>query len=117
MCIRDRIRRALTDSISDRFYYDSVERPGVSNLINIVSGIQRKPIKDVVKDVSQFNNYKDFKDYVSEVIIEELKGPRTEFKKYINEPNYLHSVVESGIRKAREKAAKNLDDIHKIMGF
>ncbi|AHY75246.1 ADI_G0012240.mRNA.1.CDS.1 [Saccharomyces cerevisiae] len=115
--IQKKIRKALTDSISDRFYYDPVERPGVSNLINIVSGIQRKSIEDVVEDVSRFNNYRDFKDYVSEVIIEELKGPRTEFEKYINEPTYLHSVVESGMRKAREKAAKNLADIHKIMGF
>ncbi|EHN03051.1 Msw1p [Saccharomyces cerevisiae x Saccharomyces kudriavzevii VIN7] len=115
--IQKKIKKALTDSISDRFYYDPVQRPGVSNLINIVSGIQRKSIEDVVKDVSQFDNYKDFKDFVSEVIIEELRGPRIEFEKYINEPSYLHSVVESGMRKAKEKAAKNLDDIHKIMGF
>ena len=59
--IQKKIRKALTDSISDRFYYDPVERPGVSNLINIVSGIQRKSIEDVVEDVSRFNNYRDFK--------------------------------------------------------
>ncbi|CAI4055901.1 hypothetical protein N7582_000459 [Saccharomyces uvarum] len=115
--IQKKIRKALTDSISDRFYYDPVERPGVSNLINIVSGIQRRSIGDVVEDVSRFNNYKDFKDFVSEVIIEELREPRTEFEKYVNEPDYLHSVVESGMRNAQEKAANNLNDIHKIMGF
>ena len=70
-----------------------------------------------MEDVSRFNNYKDFKDFVSEVIIEELREPRTEFEKYVNEPDYLHSVVESGMRNAQEKAANNLNDIHKIMGF
>ncbi|CAI4364643.1 CBK_G0011300.mRNA.1.CDS.1 [Saccharomyces cerevisiae] len=73
-------------------------------LINIVSGIQRKSIEDVVEDVSRFNNYRDFKDYVSEVIIEELKGPRTEFEKYINEP--WKTICIKSSKQAREKREK-----------
>ncbi|CCE62187.1 hypothetical protein TPHA_0C00300 [Tetrapisispora phaffii CBS 4417] len=112
-----KINKALTDNISDRFYYDNENRPGVSNLINIVSGIQRKEIPEIEKDISNINNYRDFKKYVSEIIIEELRTPRKNFKRLMKEPDYLKSIVDSGNRRARAIAEKNINDIMKIMGL
>ena len=49
--IQFKIRKATTDSIQGSIYYDPIERPGVSNLINIVSGISNKPVdEELMKD-------------------------------------------------------------------
>ncbi|GAV48177.1 hypothetical protein ZYGR_0I04740 [Zygosaccharomyces rouxii] len=115
--IAKKIRKAVTDSIMDHFNYDPVNRPGVSNLINIISGIQRKSIQEVEKDVSHMNNFKDFKNYVTEVIVEELKGPREQFARFMKEPGYLDQVVKRGTEEAQELAEKNYKEIAKIVGL
>ncbi|CCH58743.1 hypothetical protein TBLA_0A09590 [Henningerozyma blattae CBS 6284] len=115
--ISKKIKRAITDFTSDHMYYDEENRPGVSNLITIISGIQRKSIQEVEKDIEHFKNFKDFKNYVTEIIIEELKEPRLEFEKLINEPQYLDSVIEEGRVKAHEVVSKNISEIMEIMGY
>ncbi|CCE89831.1 tryptophan--tRNA ligase MSW1 TDEL_0A04990 [Torulaspora delbrueckii] len=115
--IAKKIRRAVTDSISTHFNYDPVERPGVSNLINIVSGIQRTSIENVEKDISKFDNFKDFKSYVTEVIVEELREPRLLFERYMQEPDYLDSVITRGTEEAAEMAQRNIKEIMNIMGL
>lgn len=115
--IAKKIKKAVTDSITDHFNYDPENRAGVSNLINIVSGVQRKSIQEVEHDIGNINNYKDFKAYVTECLVEELKGPRNEFKKFMNEPEYLDSVVKKGTEKATIIADKNMKEVMNIMGF
>lgn len=115
--ISKKIKKAITDSISHEFKYDPENRPGVSNLINIVSGIQRRSIAEVEKDVSVFNNHKDFKAYVTEVLVEELKKPREMFEMYMKDPQYLEEVTKSGAERASEIAEKNMKEIKSIMGY
>lgn len=115
--IAKKIKKAVTDSTMDHFNYDPVNRPGVSNLLNIISGIQRKSIPEVEKDVSHMNNFKDFKNYVTEVIVEELKSPRERFTRFMKEPGYLDQVVKRGTEEAQELADKNYKEIAKIVGL
>lgn len=115
--IGKKLKKAVTDSTSTHFNYDPVHRPGVSNLINIVSGIRRTSIEDVEKDVSKFDNFKDFKSYVTEIIVEELREPRLLFERYMKEPDYLDSVVKQGTEQAAAIAEKNIKEIHHIMGL
>lgn len=115
--IARKVKKAVTDSITDHFEYNPIDRPGVSNLINIVSGIQSRSISDVEKDISKFDNYRDFKAYVIENLVEQLKEPRENFKRYIKEPDYLHSVIKRGTEEATNLAEMNLKEIMKIMGF
>ena len=46
--IRDKIRKAKTDSIN-QIYYDVESRPEISNLLRIYSGFSNLTIEDVVK--------------------------------------------------------------------
>ncbi|EDO16786.1 hypothetical protein Kpol_526p39 [Vanderwaltozyma polyspora DSM 70294] len=115
--IKTKVKKAVTDSISESFNYDPIKRPGLSNLMNIVSGIQRAPIDVVESEFQKFNNYRDVKNYVSEVIIEDLKGPREEYKKLIQDEAYLDKIINEGQGRARDLANKNVNEIMKIMGF
>ena len=112
-----KIRKAVTDSNSKAFYYDPSSRPGVSNLINIVSGLQRQSIQQVEKDISRFNSHSEFKSYVSEVLVETLQGPRERFNLYMKDPDYLDKVFESGAENASKHAEKSIKEIKNIMGF
>lgn len=115
--IAKKIKKAVTDSTSDRFYYDPINRPGVSNLINIISGVQRKSIQEVEKDISQIHSHQDFKNYVTEILVEEFAPSRKKFTEFMESPEYLKDVADAGAMKASEIAAKNISDIKKIMGF
>lgn len=115
--IAKKIKKAVTDSIVDHFNYDPVNRPGVSNLINIVSGVQRKSVQEVEKDISHLNNFKDFKNYVTEVIVEELKSPKEKFVRFMAEPEFLDEVVQRGTEEAKELTERNYKEISKIVGF
>lgn len=115
--IRKKIRKSLTDSISDRFYYDPENRPGVSNLIIILSGIQGKSITEIESDIAKFTTYRDFKEYVSDIIIEDLKEPRLEFNRLTGNKEYLVDVIRKGSEDASVIANQNLKEIMEIMGF
>lgn len=115
--IAKKIRKATTDSIQGGIYYDPDGRPGVSNLINIVSGITRKSIDDTVKDMEWMTNHKQLKDYVTEVIVEELKPRRHLFDELMTDKAYLEQIANEGSRKAREIATTNMDQINKLIGF
>lgn len=115
--IAKKIKIALTDSITDSIYYDIENRPAVSNLITIISGIQCKPIEQVEKEISHFKNFKDFKNYLTEIIVEELKSPRKEFDRLMKDPAYLDSVIDLGKENASKVASKTINDVMSIMGY
>lgn len=115
--IAKKIKKAVTDSISDHFSYDPINRPGVSNMINIISGVQRKPIEQVEQDIANLKDHKAFKDYVTEVIVEEFKPTREEYNRLIQDPQYLHSIVQKGNRRAQEIAEKTMKEVRKNSGL
>lgn len=115
--IRQKIRKSKTDSISDSFYYDIKERPGISNLIDIVSGLQQKPIEAVEKDISQFHNHTDFKNYVSDVIIDSLAPVRENYKRYTTDKTYLQQVIQQGYQTSRSIAQDNIAQLKEIIGL
>ncbi|SMN22271.1 similar to Saccharomyces cerevisiae YDR268W MSW1 Mitochondrial tryptophanyl-tRNA synthetase [Maudiozyma saulgeensis] len=115
--IREKIKKAKTDSISDHFYYDPVGRPGVSNLLEMVSGFQQRTMQEVEQDVSQFHDYRSLKDYVSDIIIESLAPIRSNYSKYTNDKAYLESVIQQGYESSQEIAHRNLTEIKKIIGL
>ncbi|KAL6937380.1 Tryptophan--tRNA ligase, mitochondrial [Hanseniaspora osmophila] len=115
--IARKIKKAVTDNISEAFYYDPINRPGVSNLINMISGTQRKSISAVEKDIAQYKNHQDFKNYVTEVLVEELKEPRLKYDNLIQDLSYLEKVQQEGASKASEVAEQTLDEVKTTMGF
>lgn len=115
--IQKKIKKAVTDSISTHFNYDPENRPGVSNMINTISGIQRKSIEEVEKDISHIHDHKTFKDYVADVIITEFETPRKLFDELMKDPAYLKDVVEKGNSKAREIAKETLKEVKKNSGL
>lgn len=115
--IAKKFRKAVTDSVQGPVTFDPENRPGVSNLVSIISGILDKSTEETVKDLAWVENHKQLKDYVTEVVAEEFKDKREEYKRLIGDPAYLNEVVKMGTLKAREVAAKNLQEVKKLVGL
>lgn len=115
--IHKKVKKAVTDSISDRFNFDPGNRPGVSNMINTISGIQRKSVEQVEHDLVGVQDHKAFKDYVTTVLVEEFKAPREEYERLVKDPHYLHGVVQRGNERARTIAERTTKQVRKNCGL
>ncbi|KAI5961695.1 MSW1 [Candida theae] len=115
--IQSKIRKATTDSIQGDWSFDPVERPGVSNLINIISGLTNESIEETVASVQHLKDHKGLKDYVSELIINEFSDKRQLYDELLKNKDYLDHVCKEGRDSAREVASKNLGEIKSIVGM
>jgi tryptophanyl-tRNA synthetase len=108
-------KRAITDSdTSVRF--DTVQKPGVSNLMQIysvASGLSYPEIEN------EFNGkgYGDFKNKVGEAVVELLRPIREEAEHLIADKAYLESIYKEGAEKAAYTANKTLRKVYKKVGF
>lgn len=115
--ISKKVRKATTDSIQGKITFDPIERPGVSNLINIIAGLQRKLIDETVQDLSYITNHKELKDHVVELLDLEFKDTRQLFDELTKDTEYLDKVCQRGTEKAREIASKNIKEVKKLVGL
>jgi len=117
--VRDKLRKAITDSHPGPLTYDTQNRPGLSNLIEILSHIRRRQdFENVAKEVSDLS-LKEFKDLVADAISEHLEPIRDEYEKIIAESNreVLRFVASEGERKARESAEETLAEVREVVGI
>lgn len=115
--IAKKIKKATTDSIQGKIYYDPENRPGISNLINIISGLSRKSVVDTVEDLLWVKDHKQLKDHVTELIVEEFADKRHLFNELMTDFSYLDLICKVGTTKAREVTLVNIQEIKKIVGL
>lgn len=115
--IQKKVRRATTDSVQGKITFDEVNRPGVSNLINIIAGLKRKLIEDTVKELDWITNHKELKDYICELLDAEFRDTRQYFEELTKNTRYLDKVCRLGSEKARSIASKNVQEVKKLTGL
>ncbi|KAF5521732.1 Tryptophan--tRNA ligase [Colletotrichum aenigma] len=117
--IHKKVMSALTDS-SNVVSYDPHERPGVSNLLEILSvfdGKGRTP-SHLAQEYSQAS-LKDLKQAVSEAVICGLSGFRERYLDLIStdEGRYLDSVEARGAERARQSAEETMVVVREATGL
>ncbi|OGZ58513.1 MAG: tryptophan--tRNA ligase, partial [Candidatus Spechtbacteria bacterium RIFCSPHIGHO2_01_FULL_43_30] len=65
--IRDKIKKAVTDSEKE-IKYDPKNKPAISNLLAIYSGVTDKPIKDLEKEL-EGKSYADLKSSLADAVV------------------------------------------------
>ncbi|AEO69004.1 uncharacterized protein THITE_2155551 [Thermothielavioides terrestris NRRL 8126] len=89
--IQQKIRQALTDSLSDSVSYDRPARPGVSNLIDILAAFDprgRDPAQLAREDLDGVK-IPELKRRVTEALVAELGGIRDRYLDLSARPAYL----------------------------
>jgi len=108
-------KRAVTDSEMD-VRYDIVNKPGISNLIQIYSACTGISFADIEAEYAG-QGYGVFKQRVGEAVVETLRPVRDETLRLLADKAYLESVYAQGAEKASRAANKTLRKVYKKIGF
>ncbi len=103
---KKKIMTSLTDS-ENKVYFDTENKPGVSNLLSIYAAIKEIKIEEA-EEIFKDSDYKEFKEGVSEVVVELLSKIQDKYNS-INEEEvrkaldfnkeYIQGIAEANILK------------------
>jgi tryptophanyl-tRNA synthetase len=114
----DAIRRKLKTAVTDsgREIVHTAEKPGISNLIEIMSVATGESIADIQSRYDG-QGYGVFKDEVAEAVVGLLAPFQERFREIRDDPGELQRVLKLGAEKARAASAPTLDAMYERMGF
>jgi tryptophanyl-tRNA synthetase len=107
------IRKAVTDS--DRHItYDPVNRPGVSNLVNLTALATGREPEAVAAEIGD-GGAGALKKLVTEALNERLSEHRRRRAELVRDPGYLRQVLAQGNAKANAIADQTLSEVRQAM--
>ncbi|QJC31358.1 tryptophan--tRNA ligase [Enterobacteriaceae endosymbiont of Macroplea mutica] len=112
-----KIQHAITDSDTPPLIkYDLINKPGISNLLNILSNITNTSILKLEKEFDG-QTYHYFKEYIIEHLNYFLNKLREKYYFYRQDENYLNNILLYGSEKAKAKASVLLNKIYHKLGL
>lgn len=115
--IMQKVRRAVTDSVQGPITFDPENRPGVSNMVNIIASLRNSTVQETASYLLFVKDHKQLKDVLSEFLIEEFKPKRHLFDKLLTDKSYIEQICAKGTLKAREIASRNIASVKSVVGF
>ena len=113
----NKIKKAKTDSLPLPFDIKELDnRPEAKNLLGIYSSLTNSSIDKTMK-IFQGKNFSEFKDDLSQVLVEKVYPISQEIKKLINDEEFLDKILLEGYKKANDISSKKIKKIHEIIGF
>ena len=115
--IINKIKKAKTDALPMPSSGEELsKRPEVKNLIGIYSSLTDLNFDEVIKEFSG-KNFSDFKESLSQVLVDKITPISAEIKKLLQDSNYLDKILLDGSEKADKIASQKMKKIHEIIGF
>ena len=111
--IEKKFKRAVTDS-DGVVAYDRANKPGVSNLLDILSAATGTPAEQLAENYSQYGPLK--KD-AGDAVIALVDPIRARYLDLMNDKGELARLIKIGNQRAREVAAHTLDRAHRAIGL
>ncbi len=112
--IEKKVRRAVTDSGSE--IRRDPDKPGVSNLIEILAAARAIAPEDVEAELAEARGYGDLKAAVAEALVELLTPVRERYQTLRADEPALEEILAAGAGRARAIAAPVLADVRECMG-
>ena len=115
--IVNKIKKAKTDSMSmPSIKEDLNKRPETDNLLGIYSSLSNQ---DLEQSKNEFNgkNFSEFKEKLSDLLVEKISPISKEIKKLLNDAKYLDNILLEGSQKADRMASIKIKEIKKIIGI
>lgn len=113
--IRNKIKKAITDS-EFKIYYDPVNKPGISNLLTIMSCLSGESVESITNNFKDETNYGVFKDAVADVVCKELREIQNKIKE-VKRDRDLNNLLNSCTLKARDIASQKINEIYTKIGL
>jgi tryptophanyl-tRNA synthetase len=112
--IRKKLKSAVTDSGRDVRH--DPEKPGISNLLEIMSVATGDPISELETRYDG-QGYGPFKEAVAEAVVALLTPIQDRYEELRGDPAELERLLAQGAEKAREASAGTLEQMYERMGF
>jgi len=111
--IEKKLKSAVTDSGSE--VRRDPEKPGVSNLIEILAAVRGASPDSIEAELAQAR-YGELKTAVASAVVEYLAPVRERFQELRDDEAALESILAGGAERARAIAAQTLADVRERMG-
>ena len=115
--IVNKIKKAKTDTLPMPSTLDELDkRPEAKNLISIYSSLTDLKLE---KSLEKFSgkNFSDFKENLSQVLVDKINPISKEIKKLLKEEKFLDQILSEGCKRANTIASEKIKKIHEIVGF
>ena len=107
----------MTDSDEQaRIYFNVEEKPGVSNLLSLLSCTTGQSVESLVPGYED-KMYGHLKGDVADAVVALLEPIQEKFHQYRQDQAYLNQVMSQGAEKASARAAKVLTSVYDAVGF
>ena len=113
----NKIKKAKTDPLPmPSNLRDLEERAEAKNLLGIYSSLTNSSLE---KSIEMFagKNFSEFKEKLSEVLVDRIQPISEEIKKLLNDKLYLDNILLEGVERANIIASKKIKKIKEIVGF
>ncbi|VEJ09715.1 tryptophan--tRNA ligase [Actinobacillus delphinicola] len=115
--VAKKIKRAVTDSDEPPVVrYDVENKAGVSNLLDILSGVTGKSIAELEAEF-EGKMYGHLKGAVADAVSEMLTELQERFHHFRNDEALLKRIAAEGAEKARRHAKSTLEKVYEAVGF
>jgi tryptophanyl-tRNA synthetase len=113
--IEKKIKRAVTDSGSE--IVRAPDKPGVTNLIDILAVARGATPEAVVADMASARGYGDLKAATAAAVVDMLAPVRERYAELRDDEGRLDAILAEGAEKASVMAGATLADVRAAMGF
>jgi len=110
-----KVKRAVTDAGND-IRYDPVEKPGVSNLLVILSAVGGTPVAQL-EDEFAGQGYGQLKSAVADAVVAFAEPFSKRMAELMADPAEIDRVLARGAERARPVAAATVRDVYDRVGF
>jgi tryptophanyl-tRNA synthetase len=115
--IINKIKKAKTDPLPLPSSTNELnERPEAKNLLGIYSSLTNSTLD---KSINEFDgkNFSEFKETLSQVLVEKINPICLEIKKLTNDKGFLDKILLEGQKKANNISSNKVKKMHEIIGF
>ena len=111
--IEKKFKRAVTDS-DNAVSYDRERKPGVSNLLDILSVATNTPVAALAENYSQYGKLKTDTGAAVAAMLEPI---RTRYEQLKGDPGELSRLLRIGAERAQVVASRTLDRAYRAIGL
>jgi tryptophanyl-tRNA synthetase len=113
--VAKKIRSAVTDSGRD-VRYDRAEKPGISNLLDILSAVTGRGIPELEAEYADAG-YGKFKSAVADAVVDLLAPVRERYETLVADPGEVRTSLAGGAEKAQAIAGPVLERVRRAVGL
>ena len=115
--IMKKIKKAMTDSDAPPVVRcDTENKPGVSNLLSLMSGVTGKSIAGLEAEF-EGKMYGHLKTATGEAVVEMLEPLQVRYREFREDTTFLHQVMREGAEKAQARAEVTVKKVYEKIGL